>query len=175
MSLSDVCIALGANLGDPKRQLDGALAALSALPRLRVDAISSWHPTAPVGGPPGQPDYLNGAMRGVWQGEPEALLDDLQAVERRFGRDRAREGHHGARPLDLDLLLFGDRRQAGPRLVLPHPGLEQRLFVLAPLAEIAPDLVLPDSGVTVAVRLAQLRRAESSGGHGRGVGAPSAS
>ena len=149
-------VALGANLGDRERSLEAAVAALDATPGARVTAVSPWFETEPVGGPPGQPLYLNGACLLECELAPEALLAELQRIEAAAGRDRSREVTNGPRSLDLDLLLFGSRRMAGPELELPHPRLEQRLFVLAPLAAIAPELELP-SGLTVAERLQALR------------------
>lgn len=151
-----VFVAMGANLGSPAEQLDGALAALRELDGFDVTAVSSWHRTAPVGGPPGQPDYANGVVEGRSRLEPEALLDALLAIEARFGRVRTPGERNAPRRLDLDLLLFGERHIDAPNLTVPHPRMEDRAFVLAPLAELAPDLVLPKSRKTVARRLAEL-------------------
>lgn len=148
-----VFIALGANLGDPRRQLDAAIAALAHTER--VVGCSTWHTTTPVGGPPGQPDYLNGVVEVRSDREPEELLSRLQQLEQRFGRVRGEP--NGPRTLDLDLLIFGDRRIATTTLELPHPRMEERLFVLAPLAEIAPELVLRN-GRSAALQLQHLRR-----------------
>ena len=145
-------IALGANLGDCRATLEGALAALDASPGVRLLARSRWYRSAPIGPP--QPDYVNGcALLAVALG-PEALLERLLATERRFGRTRGERW--GPRSLDLDLLLMGDRRLNTPRLTLPHPRLRERAFVLVPLAEIAPAWIDPISGRSVAELAAAL-------------------
>jgi 2-amino-4-hydroxy-6-hydroxymethyldihydropteridine diphosphokinase len=128
-----------------------------------VAGISRWIDTQAVGGPAGQPRFLNGVLAAEFEGSARELLSGLQAIERAHGRDRAREEHHGPRTLDLDLLLFGGKRIDEPGLTVPHPGLEERWFVLAPLAELAPDLELPGCRRTVAERLAELGARASSG------------
>jgi len=145
-------IALGANLGDCRATLEGALAALDASPGVRLLARSRWYRSAPVGPP--QPDYLNGCALLAVALEPEALLERLLATERRYGR--ARGERWGPRSLDLDLLLMGDRRLSTPQLTLPHPRLQERAFVLVPLAEIAPTWIDPISGRSVAELAAAL-------------------
>jgi 2-amino-4-hydroxy-6-hydroxymethyldihydropteridine diphosphokinase len=145
-------IALGANLGDCRATLEGALAALEASPGVRLLTRSRWYRSAPVGPP--QPDYLNGCALLAVALEPEALLERLLATERRF--DRVRGERWGPRSLDLDLLLMGDRRLSTPRLTLPHPRLRERAFVLVPLAEIAPAWIDPISGRSVAELAAAL-------------------
>lgn len=145
-------IALGANLGDCRATLEGALAALDASPGVRLLARSRWYRSAPVGPP--QPDYLNGCALLAVALEPEALLERLLATERRYGR--ARGERWGPRSLDLDLLLMGDRRLSTPQLTLPHPRLQERAFVLVPLAEIAPAWIDPISGRSVAELAAAL-------------------
>jgi len=154
-----VFVALGSNLGDRRAALEGAVAALRATEEVEVVRVSAWHETRAVGGPAGQPDFLNGVLEARTELAPEDLLWLLQRIETRFGRDRKHEVRHGPRTLDLDLLLHGDERRAGATLDLPHPGLEQRVFVLAPLAELAPELRLPRSGQSVAERLRALREA----------------
>lgn len=145
-------IALGANLGDCRATLEGALAALDASPGVRLLARSRWYRSAPVGPP--QSDYLNGCALLAVALEPEALLERLLATERRYGR--ARGERWGPRSLDLDLLLMGDRRLSTPQLTLPHPRLQERAFVLVPLAEIAPTWIDPISGLSVAELAAAL-------------------
>ncbi|MFO0038544.1 MAG: 2-amino-4-hydroxy-6-hydroxymethyldihydropteridine diphosphokinase [Synechococcaceae cyanobacterium] len=145
-------IALGANLGDCRANLEGALAALDASPGVRLLARSRWYRSAPVGPP--QPDYVNGCALLAVALEPEALLERLLATERRYGR--ARGERWGPRSLDLDLLLMGDRRLSTPQLTLPHPRLQERAFVLVPLAEIAPAWIDPISGRSVAELAAAL-------------------
>jgi 2-amino-4-hydroxy-6-hydroxymethyldihydropteridine diphosphokinase len=140
-------IGLGSNLGDRKAMLDGAVAALRDTPGVRVRAVSSYHETKPVGGPPGQGPFLNAAAALETTLDPFELLENLRRVEGRFGRTR--EVQWGPRTLDLDLLLFGDRIVETATLQIPHPRMAGRRFVLAPLVEIAPDVVEPVSGRTI--------------------------
>lgn len=154
-SWTTAAIALGSNLGDREKHLRGALVALEKTPGLTVLRRSSWHETAPVGGPPGQGPFLNGAALVETKLAPRELLGVLQAIEARHGRERSERD--APRTLDLDLLWHGDARADDPELTLPHPRLEERTFVLAPLAEIAPDHRLAGCGRTVAERLAELR------------------
>ena len=147
-------IALGSNLGDRGRHLDRAVLEIDAIPGVRVTAVSDWIETEPVGGPAGSPRYLNGAVLVETRLGARELLDALLALERAHGRERV-GGRDAPRTLDLDLLLLGDVAVDEPGLVVPHPRLEERLFVLEPLSRIAPDLVLA-SGRTVRERLRQL-------------------
>jgi 2-amino-4-hydroxy-6-hydroxymethyldihydropteridine diphosphokinase len=133
---------------------------LRASAEVRVLAVSTWLETAPVGGPLGQGAYLNGACLVDTTLEPHALLDLLLTIEQERGRDRAREERHGPRTLDLDLILCGDLQHDDERLSLPHPRWTERLFVLEPLAQIAPDLVDTRSGRTVAQLAAHVRAQE---------------
>lgn len=146
-------VALGSNLGDRRAHLAAALAALAALPGTRLDAISAIYETAPLG-PAGQQDYLNAVARLSTSLPPLALLDALLAIEQTRGR--VRRERWGPRTLDLDLLLHGDASRHDERLTLPHPGLLARAFVLTPLHDLAPDLVV--SGRTIAQHLALLDR-----------------
>jgi len=147
-----VAIALGANLGDRGAHLSYAVSRLR--PHLSDIAVSSWHETIPVDTPDPQPLYLNGALVGRTSLDPHALLDLLLAIERERGRER----HYANAPrtLDLDLLFYADLIVSDDRLTVPHPRLRERTFVLAPLAEIAPDLRDPETGLTVAGLLARL-------------------
>ncbi|HET7572365.1 MAG TPA: 2-amino-4-hydroxy-6-hydroxymethyldihydropteridine diphosphokinase [Gaiellaceae bacterium] len=138
-------VALGANLGERERTLREAVAALAAEPGIEVLSVSTLRETAPVG-VAGQPDFLNGAVALETTLPARALLELLLAVERRFGRVRDPEEPHGPRTLDLDLLLYGDARIDEPGLRVPHPRLHERRFVLEPLAELAPGLVVPGRG-----------------------------
>ena len=136
-------IGLGANLGDPEAQVRRAFAALAELPGTRLLAASSLYRSAPVG-VVGQLDFIN-AVAGVETTlAARALLESLLAEERRFGRRR--EFPNAPRTLDLDLLLYGDRVITEPGLIVPHPRMHERAFVLAPLAEIAPDIAIPGKG-----------------------------
>ena len=141
-----VAIALGSNLGDRQATLIAAIAALGGLVSdLRA---SSFHDTAPVGVPSPQPRYLNAAIVGTTRLAPRALLDALLAIERRFGR--AREYQNASRTLDLDLILYGGEVLNERGLAVPHPRFRERAFVLAPLAEIAPEMLDPVTGKSVA-------------------------
>ncbi|UCV16192.1 2-amino-4-hydroxy-6-hydroxymethyldihydropteridine diphosphokinase [Quatrionicoccus australiensis] len=136
-------VALGANLGDPASTVRAAFGALANLPESRVVHTSSLYRTAPVG-LADQPDFINAVAALETTLAPESLLDALLDLENRFGRLRAEK--NGPRTLDLDLLLYNDQFLDLPRLQLPHPRLHLRAFVLQPLAEISPDLVIPGRG-----------------------------
>ena len=176
-------IGLGANVGDARRTLAESVAALSALPGARLRGVSRLYRTRPVG-VTDQADFLNAAVSlDVPSGETSAagateLLVQLKGLEREFGRRKRR--HWGPRELDLDLLLFGRARLAIERppegaplsaavdpgaaarlLEVPHPSMAERLFVLAPLADLAPGLVPP--GWHVTVETAARRRAADEG------------
>ena len=138
-------VALGANLGDRENTLRAAIDALGAEPGIGVVAVSELRDTEPVGVGP-QPPFLNGVVELETTLAPRVLLDRLLAVEQRFGRVRDALRPHGPRTLDLDLLLYGDERIDEPGLRVPHPRLHERRFVLEPLAELAPGLVVPDAG-----------------------------
>ena len=142
-------VALGANLGDREATLRAALELLDAHEAISVEAVSSLRDTEPVGLEE-QPRFLNGAARLTTTLTPRTLLDVLLEVERRLGRTR--EGvRFGPRTVDLDLLLHGDERLAEPGLTVPHPRLHERPFVLEPLHELAPDLVVPGRGPVAAL------------------------
>ncbi len=136
------CIGLGANLGDPAQTLRQALAALAVLPDSRLLAQSSLYRTAPVEA--SGPDYVNAVAVLETGLGAEELLAQLQHLEQAAGRERPYR--NAPRTLDLDLLLYGDRVQDDPVLTLPHPRMHLRAFVLVPLAEVRPDLVLPTHG-----------------------------
>lgn len=153
-------VALGSNLGDRAAALESALVELDSTHGLQVDAVSRFHRTAPVGGPAGQGDYLNAVVRVRTRLTAEELLKVLQALEAHHGRDREREVRNGPRTLDLDLLLMDGEQRSTPQLELPHPRLEDRLFVLEPLADLDPDLILPRCGETVRARIDALRAME---------------
>src|SRR5438876_5386055 len=153
-------IALGSNLGDRAGTLLAAVRALNATPGLRVVRLSTFHDTTPVGGPPDQPRFLNAAAELATTLGPEELLRALLAVEQQFGRVRGEKD--GPRTLDLDLLLYDDLVRTGTDPIVPHPRMHARRFVLAPLAEIAPQVVHPGLNKTVAELLAVSPAGESS-------------
>jgi 2-amino-4-hydroxy-6-hydroxymethyldihydropteridine diphosphokinase len=134
-------LGLGSNVGDPRANLEAAVERLGV--RVRVLASSSVYETEPVGEILDQPDFLNAALRIETELEPEALLDAAKAVEAALGRDFS-AARHAPRPIDVDVLLLGDREHASPRLRLPHPEVTTRRFVLVPLLELDPELALPD-------------------------------
>lgn len=143
MPAAEVFIGLGGNLGDVLDCLRQAVAALDALPATRLLRVSGVYRNPPMG--PAQPDYLNAVAALATRLDPHPLLDHLQAIERLHGRTRD-AGRWQARTLDLDLLLYAQVRLDTPRLQLPHPGVHLRPFVIHPLAEIAPDAVVPGRG-----------------------------
>lgn len=138
-----VYVGLGSNLDAPHAQVAEGMNELAGLPDTEVEACSSLYESEPMG-PQDQPDYVNAVVRLRTGLAPEALLDGLQAIEHRHGRQRTR--HWGARTLDLDILLYGEQQIAGPRLQIPHPGIAVRNFVLYPLAELDSQLEIPGRG-----------------------------
>jgi 2-amino-4-hydroxy-6-hydroxymethyldihydropteridine diphosphokinase len=136
-------VGLGSNLERPVRQVRSALRELDGVPGTRLIRHSPLYRSAPLG-PQDQPDYINAVAMLSTSLEAHGLLDALQALEQRHGRVRG--GRWGPRTLDLDLLLFGDRRIDTPRLSVPHPQMHRRAFVLVPLHDLAPDLDLPGQG-----------------------------
>jgi len=148
-------VALGSNLGDRKAYLCAGLRGLAATPRTSLLSLSRVYETEPMG-PADQGPYLNAAVRLATELSPHELLERLLEIERSQGRERSEE-RWGARTLDLDLLLFGDRRIDDAVLSVPHPGLAERLFVLAPLCDIAPEECHPGLGKTFAELAGALR------------------
>lgn len=132
-------VGLGANLGDARATLETAIRAIGGLGGCRLRARSRLYRTAPVDAP--GPDYLNAVVALETRLAPEALLEALQGLEQAAGRRRGER--HAPRTLDLDVLLYDNLTLASDRLVLPHPRLAERAFVLRPLYELAPELVLP--------------------------------
>lgn len=156
---TDAYIALGSNLGDRELNLLRAVSELGRLPGCRVTALSRFYETNPVGMPDDTPAFLNAVLRLTTACGPRQLLDELLRIEQQvFGRTAS--ATPVSRRMDLDLLLYGDQRLDEPGLTVPHPRLTLRRFVLQPLAEIAPDLVEPVSGRTIAVLLANLQSDE---------------
>ncbi len=141
-------VALGSNLGDPLATVQAAFAALRVLPETTLLAASSLYRSAPVG-LRNQPDFINAVAALDTRLGAEALLDELFAIEARFGRRR--DFHHAPRTLDLDLLLYGRDVRESARLTLPHPRMHERAFVLLPLVEIDPDAVVPGRGPAAAL------------------------
>lgn len=137
-------IGLGSNIEEPVGQIKGALTALSTHPKIRVKAVSSFYRNPPMG-PQDQPDFVNAVAEIETDLEPEPLFEVLVGIEDAHGRER--HGRRwGPRSLDLDLLLYGEEIIETERLTVPHPGIPDRPFVLKPLHEIAPDLVIPGMG-----------------------------
>ena len=138
-------IALGSNLGDSKQILNQALEILSQTSGIELISHSSWYETVPVGPP--QPNYVNGCAILETELLPENLLQILLKIEQQFGR--IRQERWGPRILDLDILLYGDLMLEMPNLTIPHPRMNERAFVLVPLAEIAAHWIDPISRQTI--------------------------
>ena len=141
-------VAMGSNIPPRREHLQSALAALADLPRTQLLGASSWRETAPVDAPVGSGPFLNGACLLSTALDARVLLDRLLDIEARHGR--VRRAANGPRSLDLDLVLLGDLVIEQPGLVLPHPRAHLREFVLQPAAEVAPDLVHPRLGLSLA-------------------------
>lgn len=148
-------VGLGSNLGDRLAHLRAAVRALELTPGVRLTARSRVYETDPVGGPAGQGAYLNAAVGLETTLDPPELLGVLLGIERSRGRERRERW--GPRTLDLDLLTYGSRLIRTPDLIVPHPRLLERAFVLVPVADVAGDLVVPGTSAPVA-RLAELTR-----------------
>lgn len=136
-------IALGANLGDPAAQVEAACGELARLPDTRLAARSALYLSKPAGYID-QPDFINAVAQVLTRLSPRALMAALLDIEARHGRDRAFK--NAPRTLDLDLLLYDGLVMHEPGLTLPHPRMAERPFVIAPLAEIAPDVLVPGCG-----------------------------
>ena len=149
-------VGLGSNLGDRERVIEHAVELLGADPGVDIVSTSSLRETEPWG-PVAQPRFLNGAVAVETTLEPRALLGVLLDVERRLGR--VREERWGPRTIDLDLLLYGDAVLDEPGVTVPHPRLHERTFVLKPLHELDPTLVVPGRGTVEEL----LRALESRG------------
>lgn len=138
-----VYIGLGSNLDHPQQQIERALDALERLPGTRLIRCSSLYGSKPQG-PQDQPDFVNAVCQIETALSPMALLQALQSIEQHLGRIKKR--HWGERCIDLDILLYGEHSVHGEHLTIPHPQMTQRDFVLVPLAEISPGLVIADHG-----------------------------
>ena len=158
--MNGVYLALGSNLGDRAAHLQSAVDALDVADGVRVISVSRVYETEPVGGPP-QPDYLNAVVSVDTKLDSRALLTLAQSIEAVAGRLRGGSGgdssvvRWGPRTLDVDVLVVGDERVEEPDLVVPHPRMTERPFVLAPLADLDPDLVAelaPDLAAELAGR-----------------------
>ena len=149
-------VALGSNLGDSRQIFAQAITRLQELSAAPL-VVSTFIETAPVDCPPGSPNFLNAVISLVPRaGEtPESLHGKLQALEKELGR-QPKQIANEPRPLDLDLIAFGSELRDTPQLTLPHPRAHLRRFVLQPLAEIAPDFILPGQARTTAELLADL-------------------
>ena len=139
--MASALIALGGNVGDVRDTFSKAIANICGMTQAALVARSSDYGTPPWGDE-AQPPFVNACIEIETRLDPHSLLSTLHRIERKFGRDRARERHWGPRTLDLDLLAYDDVRLARGELILPHPRLFERAFVLVPLAEIAPDRVI---------------------------------
>jgi len=151
-----VFIALGSNLGNSRQIILDAMDRLQNFSDRPILKSSLWQ-TSPVDCPPDSPMFVNAVVGLVPRKDetPESLLAKLQSLQKEFGR-QPRQLLNEPRPLDLDLIAFGQETRNTPELVLPHPRAHRRRFVLQPLSEIAPDLILPGHGKTVAELLAEL-------------------
>jgi 2-amino-4-hydroxy-6-hydroxymethyldihydropteridine diphosphokinase len=153
-----VFVALGSNLGNSTENVRKAMDRLEEFSTTRLLRSSLWQST-PVDCPPGSPTFINAVIGLTVTESAEELLERLQWMEKEFGREEKKVLNE-ARPLDLDLIAFGEEERATERLTLPHPRAHSRKFVLEPLAEIAPELVLPGQKKTVRELLATLRTDE---------------
>ena len=141
-------VGLGANLGEPRRQIQSALSELGTIPRTRLLKASSLYRSAPMGYA-NQPEYVNAVAQLETGLDAPQLLAELQAIESRHGRSRSFA--NAPRTLDLDLLLFGQSTLETANLAIPHPRMHQRAFVLKPLLEIAPEAAIPGRGAAKAL------------------------
>ena len=149
-------VALGSNLGDSRQILLAAMAQLQKFSAGPIGKSSLWQ-TTPVDCPPDSPKFVNAIVSLIPRNEetPESLLEKLRALENEFGR-QPKKILNEPRPLDLDLIAFGNEMRSSPALTLPHPRAPQRRFVLQPLSELAPELILPGQRKTVEQLLAEL-------------------
>jgi 2-amino-4-hydroxy-6-hydroxymethyldihydropteridine diphosphokinase len=149
-------VALGSNLGDRAGNIANALRRMQASDGIHVEQVSRNYETPAVGGPAGSPDFLNAAARVQTTLNPDPLLRRLLSIERAMGRQRRQKWE--PRIIDLDLLLYGDETISQPDLIVPHPLLHERRFVLEPLAEIAPEVIHPVLRLPIRTLLENLDR-----------------
>ena len=149
-------VALGSNLGDARKNVLQAIERLQAFSERPLHKSSLWK-TTPVDCPPDSADFVNAVVALVPRADetPESMLKKLQALEKEFGR-APKKVLNEPRPLDLDLIAFDNEVRSTPNLTLPHPRSHQRRFVLQPLAEIAPEIILPGQQKTIAQLLHEL-------------------
>ena len=152
--INQCAIALGSNLGNSLATLEKSLKILSQTPGINLVAVSSWYLTKPIGPP--QPNYLNGCAILALDQTPEELLVLLQAIELQFDRVRSQESRWGARTLDLDIILYEDLIINNSDLIIPHPRMRERAFVLVPLSEIAADWQDPVSQKAIAQLVSEI-------------------
>lgn len=157
--MTRVHVGLGSNVGERQYHIDKAISEVGKLHGTQVLEVSSMRETEPMGGPPQQRRFINAAMVIETEMEPLELMLEFQSIERELGRRR--NVRWGPRTIDLDILTFGDRVIDTPELVVPHPELPRRRFVLEPLAEIDPEFVHPVTGRSFKAMLAELDRAAS--------------
>ncbi len=150
-------IAFGGNVGDRHATMEAAVESLEKMMGIVVNIVSDAIETEPAGGPAGQGKYLNAVIEVNTSLTPHELLAATSKIEKHLGRDRANEPRWGARTCDLDILFYDDKVLDTPDLIVPHPRLHERRFVLEPLAQIAPNFRHPVLGWTVKELLARLR------------------
>lgn len=151
--MAQVFVGLGSNVGDRLEQISRAVQRLGRLPGVRVSRMATIYDTEPVGPP--QPEYLNTVIEMDTALSPQQLLETLKLLERQLGRVPSSQ-RWGPRVIDLDILLYDDRVLNEPALIIPHPRLHERRFVLEPLAQLAPKLIHPVLKQTIAELLAAL-------------------
>jgi len=153
--MAAVGIALGSNLGNSKELIEQAIDLLDQLSSSPIK-LASIYRTAPVDCPPGSPDFLNTVVQINYSDSPQSLLEQTQAIETQLGR-KAKQVINEPRPIDVDILYMGEVTTQSGTPILPHPRMLERIFVLEPLSEIAPSLILPHTDLSVAEHLYQLK------------------
>ena len=147
-------LALGSNLGDRAHFIRSAIQAIGEIPETKVREKSDIIETPPAGVPDAQPNFLNGVVLIETELQPVDLMEKLQIIERRFGRTT--KGDFKSRPIDIDILSYGNAAFIGKNLVIPHPRMHERRFVLEPLAQLAPDWMHPKLNRTARELLEEL-------------------